>query len=82
MSRKPTLVERIDAQLAENGRMTFYDLAQVLYPERDSHRYSSNGGPPGCYMSLSAAIRRGGFSVSWPQGQGAAARVIGPRPSR
>ena len=41
-----TLPDRIDAALA--GRpMTFEALAVVLYPERKSWRYRSNGGPPG-----------------------------------
>ena len=36
----------------------FYELARRLYPEPQSWRYCRNGGPPGCAMALSAAIRR------------------------
>jgi hypothetical protein len=61
---RQTLIERIDAALA-SGRRSFYDLAHELYPNSKSHRRQANGGPPGCYMALSAAIRRGGFGESW-----------------
>lgn len=63
MSAKPTLSERIDGVL--NGKsMLFHDLAVILYPEKKAWRYSSNGGPPGCFMALSAGCRRGGFPVT------------------
>lgn len=42
---KPTLIERIDAAMAGKS-MSFYDLAIAVYPDRRSHRCSSNGGPP------------------------------------
>lgn len=58
------LTDRIDDALRDVGSMSFYDLAMLLYPDRKSWRYQSNGGPPGCFMALSAALRRGGFSVS------------------
>lgn len=71
MTARKTLPERIDAILAEHGgRMSYFDLAVALWPGRDSHRYSCNGGPPGCYMTLSAGLRRGGFYVSSPVGSG------------
>ena len=61
---RKSLVERIDEALQENGgEMHLHDLEKVLYPEPRSHSYSSNGGPPGCRMAVSAAIRRGGFST-------------------
>ena len=68
---KQTLPERIDAALAKRGgRASFFDLAMDLYPDRQSWRYQSNGGPPGCYMALSAGLRRGGFFVSGEAGSG------------
>jgi len=70
------LVERIDDHLAAHGPTVFHDLALALYPERASHRYQSNGGPPGCYMALSAAIRRGGFPVGYDE---RADRIVRPR---
>lgn len=70
MSRVP-LAERIDAIIAQHGgQISYADLAVELWPERDSHRYSSNGGPPGCYMTLSAGLRRGGFYVGGGVGSG------------
>jgi hypothetical protein len=71
------LADRIDEAL-KGGPMSFYDLAVKLYPSRDSHRCSSNGGPPGCYMTLSAAIRRGGFFEKWLQ-PGPGHRIVYPR---
>ena len=76
-SGKMSLAERIDAALA-GGPKSFYDLAVELYPDRDSHRCSSNGGPPGCYMALSAAIRRGGFGEKWRE-PGPGNRMVYPR---
>lgn len=52
--------KRIDKAL--NGHvMEYHCLARLVFPEKDyprAWRYSQNGGPPGCYMALSAAIRR------------------------
>lgn len=71
------LADRIDEALFD-GPMSFYDLAVLLYPGRDSHRCSSNGGPPGCYMTLSAALRRGGYFESWKL-PGPGNRIVHPR---
>jgi hypothetical protein len=41
------------------GRMSYAELAEALWPPGQhprAWRYSSNGGPPGCYMALSRAI--------------------------
>jgi hypothetical protein len=79
MSRRPTpLVHRIDAALA-GGPMSFYGLAHVLYPNGRSWRYQANGGPPGCYMALSAALRRGKFHVSMSATPGPQNRMVYPR---
>lgn len=72
-----TLVEKIDRVL--NGRsMTYYDLARSLFKDPRSWRYSSNGGPPGCFMTLSAALRRGRFTVI-VKGPGPGQRIVCPR---
>lgn len=61
--KKKSLPERIDDAL--NGRpMKYYDLAKALYPGPRSWQYQSNGGPPGCFMSLTAGLKRGGFYVT------------------
>lgn len=73
-----SLIERIDALLKERGSMTFNDLAYALYPEPRSWRYQANGGPPGCFMALSAAIRRGGFPETF-NGPGPGFRRVFPR---
>lgn len=73
------LVERIDAAL--NGKpMKYYDLACVLFPDPDAWRKPTRGGPPGCYIALSAAIRRGNFAVTY-EGKfgGTSFRTIHPR---
>ncbi len=73
---RKTLPERIDEAL--NGHsMSYYDLAQRLYPDGRSWQYQSNGGPPGCYMSLSAGLKRGGFAISFAVGPGN--RIVYPR---
>lgn len=78
-----TVADRIDAALKRHGGgMPFYDLAIELYGDREKYprafRYSSNGGPPGCYMALSAAIRRYGYGEAW-RGIGPGNRIIYPR---
>lgn len=76
--RAQRLDKRIDAAL--NGqKMRFHDLAVVLWPERKSHRYQANGGPPGCYMALSAGLRRYGFSYTFDPGATCATRWVHPR---
>ena len=56
---------RIEATLIRNGgEMRFGDLAVELWPARKSHSYRTEGGPPGCYMALSAGLKRYGFSVT------------------
>lgn len=77
-AKRPTLVQRIDAALA-GERMSFYGLAMTLYPDNRSWRYQANGGPPGCYMALSAALRRGGFHVSLSKTPGPQNRMVYPR---
>ena len=79
MKRRPTsLVHRIDAALAD-GPLSFYGLAMAIYPDQKSWRYQANGGPPGCYMALSAALRRGRFHVSISATPGPQNRMVYPR---
>lgn len=66
---KPTLLERIDALLAERSPRRLDDLEAALWPAEQfprAHRYSSNGGPPGCRMTSSAALRRGNYPTERP----------------
>jgi hypothetical protein len=77
-----TLIERIDVAL--NGEPLSYDeLARRLWPDGKAWRYSKNGGPPGCYMALSAGLRRGGFSLqALDKNRSNAARLVYPRANR
>lgn len=72
-----TAAEKIDAVLA-GKKMSFADLARAIYPDERSHRYQHNGGPPGCYMTLSRTLRRGGFRVE-VRGAGPGNRIVHPR---
>lgn len=58
----PKLKDRIRTALAGSMgmRMVYADLAYKVFPQEhfpNAFRYQSNGGPPGCYMALSRAIR-------------------------
>jgi len=75
---KASLVHRIDIALAGQP-MSFAGLAEALYPNRKSWRCSSHGGPPGAFMALSAALRRGGFHVSLSAKPGPQNRMVYPR---
>lgn len=76
--KKISLPDRIDDLLRCNGSMSFHDLAHALYPDDKSWRYQANGGPPGCFMALSAALRRGNFHVSY-RGVGPGSRIVHAR---
>ena len=57
------IADRISEALA-TGPLPYVDLARRVFPPLEmprAWRYASQGGPPGCYMALSSAIRRHGF---------------------
>jgi hypothetical protein len=69
MGRVIPIKDRIIAAInAAGGRIQYYHLARAVFPESDYPRawgYPTKGGPPGCYMALSSAIRRYGFYVDY-----------------
>lgn len=76
---RPTLPDRIDTALAGQP-LAYGDLARKLWPDGPAWRCAVQGGPPGCYMALSAAIRRGRFHLeSCQRGKSNAARRVFPR---
>src|SRR5690606_37853484 len=72
-----TLPERIDKALAGKP-MRYDDLARKLFTNDRAWRHPTRGGPPGCYMALSAALRRGGFYIKYT-GKGVGGRLVLPR---
>lgn len=52
--------DRIVAALREHEEqeMTYFELAKLVFPDHKSWKYQGNGGPPGCYMSLTRAITK------------------------
>lgn len=80
------IADRIDAAFAfarKVGRrtLTYAELAGQVFPAAlypRAWRNSTGGGPPGCYMALSAALRRHGFRVE-TRGPGPGGRVVHPR---
>lgn len=70
---KIKIKDRISTALsAAGGAMPYWKLAQVVFPEADYPRAWSaptRGGPPGCYMVLSRAIREHGFSIHFGDAQ-------------
>lgn len=81
VKRQP-IRERIHAALVEAGGKLAYDrLAYKVFPPNDYPRawnYSVNGGPPGCYMALTAALRRHGFCCYY-NGPGPGQRMVSLR---
>jgi hypothetical protein len=76
MRPKP-IAERIDAALATGAR-DYHAVAGLVFPQDQfprAWRYPTRGGPPGCFMALSAACRKHGFPVSYSNGY----RRISPR---
>jgi hypothetical protein len=69
--------DRIQAALtAAGGSMPFYALAEALYPNPDSHRAPTRGGPPGCYRALSAALDKHQFQQHLRGGQAWSSRIV------
>lgn len=56
------MLDRISAAFQPGeSKISYQTLAYRLFPPEEHPRawnYSSNGGPPGCYMTVSAALRR------------------------
>lgn len=76
---RKTLPERIDDVLGGEPK-SYAAVAHALWGADDrAWRHLSNGGPPGCYMALSAGIRRGGFYVDHAKGNGPGQRMVCPR---
>ena len=76
--KRQALPDRIDDLLRLNGSMSFYDLAFALYPDGKSWNYQKNGGPPGCFMAISSAIRCGNFPTT-SRGVGPGHRIVHAR---
>lgn len=78
---KKRIDQRIDEAL--NGEpLNYHSLAVRVFPEKDyprAFRYQSNGGPPGCYMALSAALRRYGFNRQYTDYRGNWVNLVYPR---
>jgi hypothetical protein len=59
------ILHRIRAAFRDGEHeLSYHELALRVFPGEQfprAWRYSSNGGPPGCYMALSAALTR--FSI-------------------
>lgn len=71
------LARKIDEAL-DGKSMSYHDLALKVFPDPSSWRYRAGGGPPGCFMTLSAALRMGGFHISY-DGYGPGQRIVHPR---
>ena len=70
----------ISALTAAGGTMLYYDLARVVFPKSDYPRAwgsPNRGGPPGCYMVLSRAIREHGFSMYFGDARAVVYTTIG-----
>lgn len=64
----------INAIRAAGGSIGYYDLARRVFPEDRYPRAferPTRGGPPGCYMALSRALDRHGFSIRYSDMKGA-----------
>ena len=71
-SKKPIKDRIADALKSSGGKMQYYDLARVVFPESEYPRafgYPTKGGPPGCYMALSRAIEKHGFRIRFDPGK-------------
>lgn len=67
--RPAPIKDRIIAAIKAEGHcIEYYKLAIAVFPTDQfprAFRYRNDGGPPGCYMALSRALRVHGFSVHY-----------------
>lgn len=66
------LLQRICAAFEDQNARTisYYDLARLVWPKDqypNAFNYPTRGGPPGCYMWLSRALREHGIHWSLPK---------------
>lgn len=77
---KPVPIRDRIALALKGGPLNYWDLARAVFPEADfprAWRYPTRGGPPGCLMALSSALRRHGFRIDY---QAAGRRIVHPLP--
>lgn len=81
MSKSTKLKDRTRAALAA-GELIYADLAYRVFLEEQfskAFQYQANGGPPGCYMTLSRALREmRGELDDWHSGIGHSHRHVRP----
>lgn len=68
MIKKPIVQRLCEAFGPDDFELSYGDLAVRVFPPDDyprSWRNATQGGPPGCYIALSAAIRRYGIQERW-----------------
>ncbi|TDQ63621.1 hypothetical protein ATL17_1628 [Maritalea mobilis] len=69
MPRK--IKDRIVDALTQHGNggfLVYHELAKLVFPKDkypNAWNHPARGGPPGCYMVLSRAIREHGFYISY-----------------
>lgn len=59
--RQAELIQKVRES---GGRINFHMLALAMFPQEKYPRafeYSSNGGPPGCYMALKNMVNKSGL---------------------
>jgi hypothetical protein len=67
MTAKVRIRDRMIAALRQHGdggQMVYHRLAEYVFPKEDypnAWNYPTRGGPAGCFMVLSRAIREHGF---------------------
>lgn len=82
---KVKIKERIANALREHGEcgfMPYHRLARYVFPEDEYPRawnYPTRGGPPGCYMVLSRAIREHDFYISYGDAKNVVYPTVGLR---
>jgi hypothetical protein len=80
---KPKIKDRIIAALREHGEcgfLPYHALAEHVFPRKEYPRawnYPTRGGPPGCYMVLSRAIREHGFSMKFGDAEAVVYTTVG-----
>lgn len=83
MSRPAPIKDRICRAIrlhGQSGFIQYYDLAKHVFPKDQFPRawnYPTRGGPPGCYMVLSRAIREHEFSINFENADAVVYATVG-----
>jgi len=66
IATRAPIKERLAAAFEGKRELTYWEVANAVFPQEEyprSWQRPSQGGPPGCYMTLTRALKRYGYVI-------------------